>query len=74
MRHQNDHILQFNIHPKVESYLSGKLFCISLFHTVQINVSVKVANAVKARDYWIFLVAQHEMSRLEMDGQGLLGI
>ena len=35
---------------------------------------VKVANAVKARDYWIFLVAQHEMFRLEMDGQGLLGI
>ena len=35
---------------------------------------VKVANTVKARDYWIFLVAQHEMSCLEMDKQGLLGI
>ena len=35
---------------------------------------VKVAKIVKARDYWIFLVAQHEMSCLEMDEQGLLGI
>ena len=36
---------------------------------------VKVANAVKAKDMqWIFLVAQHEMSCLEMDEQGLLGI
>ena len=36
-------------------------------------VRVKVANTVRARDYWIFLVVQHEMSHPEMDEQGLLG-
>ena len=35
---------------------------------------VKGSEIAKARDYWIFLVAQHEMSRLEMDELGLLGI
>ena len=34
----------------------------------------KGGEIVRARDYWIFLVAQHEMSRLEMDELGLLGI
>ena len=34
----------------------------------------KGGKIVRARDYWIFLVAQHEMSRLEMDELGLLGI
>ena len=34
----------------------------------------KGGEIVRARDYWIFLVAWHEMSRLEMDKQGLLGI
>ena len=31
-------------------------------------------NSESARDYWIFLVAWHEMSCLEMDKQGLLSI
>ena len=31
-------------------------------------------NSERVRDYWIFLVAWHEMSCLEMDEQGLLGI
>ena len=34
----------------------------------------KGGEIVRARDYWIFLVAQHEMSRLEMDELELLGI
>ena len=28
----------------------------------------KGGEIVRARDYWIFLVDQHQMSRLEMDG------
>ena len=41
-----------------------------------VRLSSKGGEIVRARDYWIFLVAQHEMSRLEMDelGLGLLGI
>ena len=35
---------------------------------------VKVANAVKAKGYWIFLFVKLEMSCLEMDEQELLGI
>ena len=35
---------------------------------------VKVVKIVRARDYWIFLVAQQFVPCLEMDKQGLLGI
>ena len=35
---------------------------------------VKVVKIVRARDYWIFLVAQQSVPRSEMDELGLLGI
>ena len=35
---------------------------------------VKVVKIVRARDYWIFLVAQQSVPRPEMDELGLLGI
>ena len=39
-----------------------------------VRLSSKGGEIVRARDYWIFLVAQQPVPRLEMDELGLLGI